>query len=68
MTRKEFIIQHKAFERGMVSAYKGMMIHAKVCMEAHKEELTRKRLTEVANMNKHLYKSARAMQKFKRER
>jgi hypothetical protein len=56
MTKKEFIFQHKAFEEGMVCLYKNIMIHCKTCMEAHKKELTKKRLNEIVNMNKHLWK------------
>ena len=55
MTKKEFILQHKSFEEGMICAYKNMMIYAKVCMQAHREETIKKRLEEVANLNKHLW-------------
>ena len=56
MTKKEFIIQHKAFEEGMISAYQNIMIHCHICIKAHREEITKKRLNEIADMNNHLWK------------
>lgn len=56
MTKKEFIISRKAFEEGMICAYQGIVEHCKSCIRAHRKETTKKRLNELADMNKHLYK------------
>jgi len=53
--KREFIIYHKAFEEGMVKAYRSIMLHAKVAMQAHRKEMTKKRTEEIANINNHLW-------------
>ena len=55
MTKKEFILQQKAFEQGEVAAFKGLMYYCKIGVKVHKEELTKKRLNKVADLNKHLW-------------
>jgi hypothetical protein len=52
MTKREFILQHKSFEKGMISAYKNILNHCKVCIKSHKQELTKKRIQELIEMNK----------------
>lgn len=56
MTKKEFIIQHRAFEKGMIAAYEGILMNCKMCIKAHRKESTQKRAGEIAEMNKHLWK------------
>jgi hypothetical protein len=56
LTKKEFIIQHKAFEDGMICAYEGILNHCQICIKAHRKEITKKRLLEIADMNRRLWK------------
>jgi hypothetical protein len=56
MTKKEFMIYEKAFQDGMIRAYTGILNDCKVCIQAHRKEMTKKRLLELADMNKHLWK------------
>jgi hypothetical protein len=56
MTRKEFILSHKMFEMGMIHAYTHLLNFCKVCIKAHKEDMSKKRLNQLAEMNKHLWK------------
>jgi len=57
MTRNEFIIQRKAFEEGMISAWRHILNMCNVCVKAHRKEMTKKQLNELAEMNAHLWKS-----------
>jgi len=56
MTKREFMIQHKAFEQGMVTAYRGILYHCKSCIAAHRKEMTKQRLLQIADMNERLWK------------
>ena len=48
MTKREFIIQHKAFEKGMIQAWKHIIALANGCVKAHRGELTKKRVSWTA--------------------
>ncbi len=56
MTKKEFILERKAFEEGIIRGYTHILKICKAIIKVHKEELTKKRLEELAEMNKHLWK------------
>lgn len=57
MTRKEFIIRHIAFEEGMIQVYQDTMDHCRFCIEAHRKELKKERIEEVADRNSHLWET-----------
>ncbi len=52
MTEKEFIIQHIAFEKGMIEAWVHIRNVCNSCIKVHKEELTKKRIKELVDINK----------------
>ncbi len=55
MTRKEFILRHIAFEKGMISGWLHIKKFCECGIKAHREELTKKRIKELVEMNKHLF-------------
>lgn len=55
MTKEEFILSHKLFEMGMIKAYQGIMYHCKACIKTHQKEMSKKRLNQLVEMNKHLW-------------
>ena len=56
MTKREFKLWTKAYDEGMIKAYQGILSHCKVCIQAHRKEITKKRLEELAQMNRHMWK------------
>ncbi len=56
MTKKEFILQHIAFEKGMIAAAVHMRNSLNMVINAHRKEATKKRAKELANMNKHQWR------------
>ncbi len=58
MTKREFEIEHIAFEQGMIKAWEGIKIHADLCIVAHRKELTKERVRKIVSMNNHLYKKS----------
>ena len=52
MTKKEYILQHIGFERGMIRAWVHVRNLCNSCIKAHREEITKKRIKELVAMNK----------------
>ncbi len=55
MTRKEFIAYQKGFEEGLINAYQHIRTSCNVIIKAHRENLSKRRLNELADMNPHLW-------------
>ncbi len=51
---KEFIERHIEFEKGMIKAWRHVRNLCNSCIKTHREELTKKRIKELVNMNQHL--------------
>lgn len=56
MTRREFIIEHKAYERGKIDAWKHIINTCRMCIKAHREGTTKNRLEQIADINRHLWR------------
>ena len=50
-TKKEFILEHKAYEKGMIQAWKHIINLCNSCIRAHRLELSKKRIEELVKMN-----------------
>ena len=59
MTKREFMLQHVAYENGMIHAWKHIRNMCNACIKAHKEELKKDRIIRLAEMNRHLWKDAK---------
>ena len=60
MTENEFILSHIALEKGMIKAWIHIRNLCNSSIKAHKEELSKKRIIELVNMNKHLFTVSKA--------
>jgi hypothetical protein len=59
MTKREFIIKHVAYEKGMIQAWKHIRNACNSCIRAHKKELKTDGLAQLVQMNRHLWKEGK---------
>ncbi len=59
ITEKEFTLRHIESEKGMIKAWIHIRNICNSCIKTHREELTKKRIKELVNMNQHLFKKRR---------
>jgi len=51
LTQREYMIQHVAYEKGMIKAWQHIRIICNSCIRAHREELTKQRTRQLVEMN-----------------